>query len=544
MNESHLLDKNITISDFKKFCNQCELIQNQVLLDIIDINKETEIGKKYNFSKITTIDDFKKNVPVMEWNNIKDYAKETEKGTPNLIFNGLPELFIITSGTTGKSKIIPESKTGLLAKNITTTLRMNTLLGHLPKILDGKILPMANSAVIGETECGIPYGTASGITLINAPEKWRKMMPYPIEILKIENSDALDYTIMRFAIENDVRMIICNNAGRLEQLAQIAKKYAQEIITDIATGKISDKIEIPVNLKNQLLHSIFPNPAKAEQLKKNITNTAHFTPKEYWPNLQVISCWLAGSVGNYVKNIKHLFSDNVQFMDCGYGATEGKFNIPLELNNPAGPLAIHAGFYEFTPLDDKNHFLSAHQLQDGKSYEIYCTTYSGLYRYAMHDIIKVVGFTGTTPNIQFESKTADFANICGEKISPEMLKSILQTTSKTLNIPIKHWCLVVDSKNRYYNFCIELSEEELSLKKDTSNAMATVIESELYGDGTLPYPVFRKQELINPATVTLMKPGWHEAWFNSKKEKSTSANQIKLPLVCKIIPLKEYIEKI
>jgi hypothetical protein len=541
MTNSLLENKNITIDNFKKFCNQCEAIQTQVLLDIIGNNAETTIGQKYNFNKIATIDDFQKKVPVMEWKDIEDYAKETEKGTPNILFNGIPKLFIITSGTTGTSKIFPESKNGLIAKNITTTLRLNSLLNHLPNILHGKILPMANSAVIGETVSGIPYGTASGITLINASEKWLSMVAYPIDILKLTDPHTLDYVIMRFSIENDIRMIICNNAGRLEQLTQIAEKYAEDIIKDIEIGGISDRFHIPVKLKNELLKSLTPNPSKAKQLQSIIKATGSFTPKEYWSNLQVISCWLAGSVGNYVKNIKHLFSDNIQFMDCGYGATEGKFNIPLELNIPAGPLAIHSGFFEFTSLDDKNTFLTAHQLEDGKIYEIYCTTYSGLYRYAMHDIIKVNGFTGTTPNIQFESKTADFANLCGEKLSPVILNLVIKTASEITNTSIRHWCLVVDQDKKCYNFCLELTENNNSLTKNQVNTIAKIIEKELYGDGTLPYPVFRKQNLINPATVTIMTQGWYKAWFNSKKVTGISSNQIKLPLVCKKIPLEKYL---
>ena len=205
----------IKLPDFLTDCKQCKNVQSNILMDIIAGNRDSAIGKKYQFKNIQTVDDFRNHVPVMEWNDIKEYASAAEKGVPNQIFASAPELFIITSGTTGKEKIIPESQKGLELKAAITNLRMEALLQLYPNLMNGKILPLANSAVIGKTECGIPYGTASGITLMNAPEKWRNLLAYPLSILKIENPEALNYTLMRFAVAENVRLIVGNIDVRL-----------------------------------------------------------------------------------------------------------------------------------------------------------------------------------------------------------------------------------------------------------------------------------------------------------------------------------------
>jgi hypothetical protein len=531
---------NLTLSEFYDYCERCESIQSNVLNDILSINSKTALGVKFGFDDISTVADFQKRVPPMEWSDLSQYAKASEKGESNQMFTDLPELFIITSGTTGEAKIIPESSNGLAVKNSTTNLRLMALLNHFPEIMDGKLLAISNSAVVGKTECGIPYGTASGITLMNAPEKWRKMVSYPLEILKIDDQVALDYALMRFSINSDIRMILSNNAGRLEQLIEVSEKQADDIINDIEHGTISEKFDISNVVRDELQVFLSPAPERAERLRELRALTGRFTPKEYWRELKLISCWLAGSVGRYVKKITPLFSDDVEFIDCGYGATEGKFNIPLNLNEPAAPLAIHSGFFEFKSQDD-GRFLAAHQLEDGALYEIYCTTYSGLYRYAMHDIIRVVGFTGTTPNIQFESKTADFANLCGEKISPRVLESVVERIGERAHILIDHWCVVINPLEECYHFCFEISEKNSSVIP-LPDEIAILLESELYGDGTLPYPVFRKQGLIKSATVTFMNSGWGKAWFDSLKQPGSSINQVKLPLVCDEIPMKKYMQ--
>lgn len=70
--------------------------------------------------------------------------------------------------------------------------------------------------------------------------------------------------------------------------------------------------------------------------------------------------------------------------------------------------------------------------------------------------------------------------------------------------------------------------------------LAAAIEANLYGDGTLPYPVFRKQNLIKPAAVTLMNHDWSTAWYDSRRKPGDAGNQLKLPLVCAEVPLPEY----
>ncbi len=108
-------------------------------------------------------------------------------------------------------------------------------------------------------------------------------------------------------------------------------------------------------------------------------------------------------MGRYVEQAKSFFSGNVIFFDVGYGATEGKFNIPLAPDDPTGILTTYGAFYEFKPLDGDS-FLLAHETKRDESYELFVTTYSGLYRYPMHDIVKVTDFEGTTPKIVFERK--------------------------------------------------------------------------------------------------------------------------------------------
>lgn len=530
----------MNIKKFKQICKNCHSIQKELLFSIIKENKNSLFGQKHHFSKIKTIQDFRNYVNPTNWRDIEPYTISSFQGKPHQLFKGDPKVFIVTSGTTGKEKILPESPKGLEVKNLITKLRIEALKEIFPKISEGMMLPLVNKILFPPSKKNIPVGCASGISLIKAPKTLIRTCAYPLEILDIKDPLALDYTLMRFALTQDVRLIIGNNAARLKQLVNTVIKYQDIILKDIANGTLSSIFNIPTKIRKSLNPFLRPQPQQANLLKHQmIKNKSPLTPKNYWPNLQVISCWLGGSVGRYVETIRNMFP-NISFMECGYGASEGKFTIPLKAETPAAPLAIFGIFFEFCLPDDKKNFLLAHELEKGKVYEMYITTWSGLYRYAMHDLVRVESFTGTTPNIIFESKSGEIANICGEKSSPLLISKAVNEMQKNLSIAITHWCMVVDNKNFCYLFCIELKTIPDSINS-LLKKISEEIEKQLFGDGLLPYGVFRKQNFLNAAKVILMKPGWYEAWKSSKLKPGDTGNQLKLPLICKEIPLPEYI---
>jgi hypothetical protein len=258
------------------------------------------------------------------------------------------------------------------------------------------------------------------------------------------------------------------------------------------------------------------------------------TPDIYWKNLHLISCWLAGSVGSYATRLR-AGMPGIAFMDCGYGASEGKFTIPTTPETAASPLAIDGIFFEFRTEDET--ILSAHELEDGETYELIITTHSGLYRYAIHDLVRVDGFTGTTPNIVFVSKSTETANLCGEKLSPATLDSVIKAL--TVNgKPIRYWCVVVNEKQFCYNLCLET---ESSVSTDELQKLAKAFENELHDNAPRLYRIFRQQGLIHPAQATAMKSGWHDAWRASRTRENDAGNQLKMPLICGNIPLPQFI---
>jgi len=536
-----LIEKIYALSDkelFPEFLSMCENpqdIQQQLLRDILEVNKDTVVGKKFGFSEIKTVEDFQRALPVSHWEDAQDLSRKMELGEKDQLFAGQPKHFIVTSGTTGKCKYLPESLLGQKAKSITSRLRRLVIISGTPTALAGRIFTISNSAGIGQVECGIPFGYASGVTLMETPAALRKKVAYPLDILNIQDQDTLDYALMRFAIEHNVTAIIGNNAGRMEKLILMAQNKAETIINDIQNGTIS----APTQLDQELVDSLFltPNPERAEELRDMLKENKPFLPVSYWPNLAVLTCWLGGSVGRYVQAVKPLLGEQVQYKDCGYGASEGKFNIPVKMNESAGPLALLAAFYEFESLDEDEKIFQAHELEDGKQYKLLITTFSGLYRYDLKDIIEVKGFTNKTPNIFFVNKTKDVGNICGEKLSAQSLIQAVETLAPKHGLSIKHFCAVADVEQKRYDICLELDNDvvpDSSFVSELDTILCTGIV----------YNTKRIQELLLSPRAVLMKKGWQEALYAEKTGGNVSIAQIKLPVIYERIPLADFINTV
>ncbi|NEV63711.1 RimK family alpha-L-glutamate ligase [Thiorhodococcus minor] len=521
------------VQTFVGACAALEQTQQRVLIDILQRSAETEFGKARGFAGIRTIEDFRRQVPVTEWSDYAPYASRMEDCEKDLLFPGQPTHFISTSGTTGAFKKIPESAAGELAKSIVSRTRIALLMKMAPELLDGFFIPLSNGAVMGKTACGIPFGFASGLTLAGAPPEIRKRLAFPPEVLEASDAETLDYLIMRYAVAKPrVRLLVGNNPGRMTSLLETADRRRDSLIGDIERGTLSPDLDLPPDLRQQLEADLAPDPERASALRQMAGARGRLEPRDYWPGLRMVSCWLGGTIGRYLDSLMPWLPEGVVFSDCGYGASEGKLNIPMQPGGAEAPLAIFGYFFEFQPLSGGEPLL-AHQLRDGEEYGLIITTYSGLYRYNLHDIVRVKGFTGETPNIQFVSKTRDVANLAGEKLNGAFISDVIRQALAAEERHWRHFCVVTDSEAHRYEFCIEPEGDDAP-----DAAWLHTIDAALIREAS-GYQLLRAQGLIRAPRLHVMASGWLDRLYAQHVRPGVTTSQVKLPLVCDAVPQAE-----
>lgn len=517
-----------------------EHTQSLLLKQILDWSKDTEFGRKHGFGEIATIGDFQRLVPVAEWADVETYSDKMAAGEEDVLIPGKPNVFIATTGTTGnKSKLIPETTPGAMARNLVMKLRLISINRISPGILNrGCILPLSNILPGRKTSGGIPISYASGFTLSQSLGGQQPInMAFPLQILALQNPPVRDYLLMRFAIQRpDVILIAGNNVGRLTELIRFADAHSESIIQDIENGTVAGAGTIDPVLLEKIRPAMIADRKRAAELRQIKESKGEILPLDYWPSMELMLFWLSSSVGQYINDVKPLMPNTTKYFDMGYGASEGKFNIPFEPNNPAGTLSILTAFYEFIP-EEGGTLLLAHQLEDQKCYELVITTWAGLYRYNMKDRIKVEGFTGNTPNIVFQYKSNDVLNIANEKVPASQVNDVIWKIAAQNGIEPVQVQIYADLEERRYicyleskSHCSDFDTDELSGKIQEELTVSSIIYNR--------YCV--EQKLLKPLTVIKMKNGWQDSLYAEKIKQTGSSSQVKLPVMIKDKPASSW----
>src|SRR6218665_1206660 len=139
--------------------------QQRVFLSLIAGARSTAFGKDHGFDAIRTYDDFKKQVPVRDYEALKPYVERVIEGQPDILWPGKPAYFAKTSGTTSGTKYIPISKES--APTHFTSAR-NATLSYVHEtgnasFLDGNLIFLSGSPELDEVN-GIKTGRLSGIS--------------------------------------------------------------------------------------------------------------------------------------------------------------------------------------------------------------------------------------------------------------------------------------------------------------------------------------------------------------------------------------------
>lgn len=149
--------------------------QEAVFDSLIEKASDTSFGKDHNFSKIFSYADFKKYVPIRDYEELKPYINRIREGEKDVLWPGQPLYFAKTSGTTSGAKYIPLTKESMPYH---VTAARNALLSYIHEtgkadFVNGKMIFLQGSPEV-ETENGIRTGRLSGIVAHYVPSYLQK----------------------------------------------------------------------------------------------------------------------------------------------------------------------------------------------------------------------------------------------------------------------------------------------------------------------------------------------------------------------------------
>lgn len=402
----------------------CQRIQTQILMEIVERAQTSAYGKVHKFNEVEDIKSWQHKVPVSIYQDYFPYIQAEMNGNAHQLYDAETEMYIVTTGSTGKAKYFMESAAGNAAKLLVMAIRGMYMSQLLPvtRDMEAKNLTISNYAQVGKSSDGKPVLRASGQTARNLRKKTGTMNIIPESFWEIPNiaPETREYMIGVLALaEPRFSKVFCNNLYSFGRVLDQIKNNSKQMIEDVRTGHFSCKVDIDIQaVVNEL---VFKNSVRADMLDDLLGNRASLIESKedihkIWPQLQMVSCWLSGSVGRDAREVLQRLPSKISCFDMGYGASEGKLNIPIALAEAVGLAAPFSVFYEFQPLNKTSKPLCMWEVKVGECYELIVTTYSGLYRYNMLDIVRIEGFVGKTPKLVFCGKSTDFVEMNGNRI--------------------------------------------------------------------------------------------------------------------------------
>jgi hypothetical protein len=438
------------------------IAQHNFLFKLLTKNANTSFGRQHGFAFIRTEGDYRRRVPIRDYEEFRPYVARMMKGDRAILTADQPVMFTMTSGTTSEPKFIPVTRESQLIESALTRQWFYLALRDHPEFMDHAGVGIVSKAVEGLTPSGIPYGSASGMTYKNIPWLIRRVQAIPYEAFEILNYDQRYFVMARFAAGANVSFIATPNPSTLVRLARTSAEHSEKIVRAIHDGALGVTSSRQEKLFARLQARLQPDPARARLLTSLLNVHNSLQPRDFWPALGLIGCWVGGSVGMHAQKLNEHYGAT-PIRDLGYMASEGHFTVPSADRTAGGILALNSNYYEFIPEEQtasaRPDVIASHELEDGKRYSVVLTTGGGLYRYRINDLVEVTGHHHRAPLLAFVRKEGEMANITGEKIHVNHLLLAVEQASRKFNLSVEQFRATPDYLSSRYEIFLEPGNE-------------------------------------------------------------------------------------
>ena len=461
----------------------------RTLRKILNLAKNTAYGKEHHFGAIVKARKpeqlfrlYEKSVRASEYESFRPYVERHKHGEANVLIPGKPLMYATTSGTTSKPKWIPISQKYMKdVYDVMSHIWLDNFARVRPKFLSGGLVVSVAKVVEGYAEDGTIFGSVSGVTAKKIPSIIRKRFVTPPEVYDISDYTARYYVMMRLAIAHSVSYIVAPNPSTLLELIHNAEEYFDDYIEDIEKGSISEKFDVSPEIRSVLAGFTIPDPERADFLRR-VKEKCGGKPqlKDWWPDMQLLSSWKCGNTAIAAEKVQQQLPAGCCYQELGYFASECRFGLVLD-EGIDSTLFPNYHYYEFIEESDLENpeprFLRLHELEQGKRYCIYVTTFSGLYRYNMNDLVEVGGWNGKTPKIHMVQKVNGIVSITGEKLYEKQFIEAVHEAERQSGLKANFFIGFADPEEACYDFYYEF--EKRKVRRSKAEDFTKIVDSQL-----------------------------------------------------------------
>lgn len=506
-------------------------VQSKLLLEqIIAPNVDCDFGRKHGFDKVASVEDYQRAVPIGSYDAFSSMIdRVVQDGEQGVLTRASVKRFFLTSGSTAKAKYIPVTSWFVRQKSRAFGIYWSAVFDQHPAAKAGRMVTnFSDSGEAVPSPSGIPCSSESAYWAgVTRATQLAKRPLIPKSVAQIGDSDARYYAIARILLEESFSVIMTLNPSTILLLFQKVEQYAERLVEDVRRGGLASNMAVGDAVRSYIEDNYRGNAARAdvlEALRKQGQLRAH----AIWPELALGICWRSPMLQPYIDLLAPHFGDIPQ-RDYIMMASEGVMAIPMQDGRSGGPVAVGIHFYEFVPEDQIDRpdpqVLLPHQLEVGRHYVMILTNGAGLYRYNIGDVVRVTGFMGATPTIEFLHRAGATCSLTGEKLTEDQVTAALSDTAQSLDLAVEsftvcpakegfpHYVALVEfsrepSRRALERFAMRFDEalEERNVEYGSKRSSQRLAAPELWVVASGGYEGRRKQRLAGGASDSQIKP--------------------------------------
>lgn len=411
-----------------------------LLKGLVSANSQTKFGLHHNFSDIHSIDDYRANVPLASYEDIRSWVERISEGETNVLTKGRVVAFFKTSGSLSKPKLIPVTTHLMTQKVKTFAAYWEAIYQDYPRTRNGKMVcNFADSSEPDTTHSTLPIYSESAFWAgrgrgLHSLDRW----PLPREVRDIKDPHVRSYACARLLLQEDMSCIMCLNPSTLLFFCRIIQTHLESLAAGLETGSWGAENINEYDALNSAENSALSKHLRINSLAAQRLNTFKFKTetiklKELWPSLDLLICWQSQVVQPYFKQLSP-YIEGIAIRDYITQSSECMMAVPYQDQTSGGELAQNAHFFEFIPEENTTckqpETRLAWQLEIGRRYEVVVSTGGGLYRYRMGDCVQVNGFKGEIPIIEFLYRLGKTSSMTGEKLTEHQVMQAAKVSTE------------------------------------------------------------------------------------------------------------------
>ncbi|PIK36748.1 putative indole-3-acetic acid-amido synthetase GH3.5 [Apostichopus japonicus] len=536
------------IGDLRRSCLNPRSVQEDRIRFIMKKNQNTDYGTKFNLKDINSLKDLQSKHPLTQYDHYKQFVQRVAKGEKNVMTVEPVTRLVVTSGTTGEGKQIPQDVFQLSHYyGVTSLIQSEGFPDVQPMQKEFRI--HCNSK-IRRSEGGIIVSSAGAVN--ETMKNWLIAYSTPPDGFLIEDIQVAFYIHFLFALrERELGSTFAIFTSIMVDGFKYLDQHWPEMVEDITNGTINAKVTLPAAVREELTKAMGEgDPERAQEVRQECEKGQQGIMRRLWPYMRSVT-----AIDNIRmrETLMQTIAEGLQVYSMMYGCSEAVVGTnlnPFKKGDEEYVLNITEAVFEFISEQDvyedkpKTYFVD--EIEVGKNYEVVISQLWGFYRYRFGDVIQVTGFYQSCPKVKFLYRTATLLNLFGEKVNQVVIaESLAAALENWPEVTMKHYCVAestmvsavqpsTDDKSRgaHYIFFLELeaNEKSQSVQNVDTDKLGQQIDENIYQRHEF-FRTFRDTKQISSSDVYLVKPGAFEKLKSFVLATSTtSVLQFKMPL--------------